>query len=62
MKTVELYHEFKSKYGLSAAKDFIDSLDGGWDTEQFYIRLLTEEKAYEKLFSRAKKNLCEVLP
>lgn len=55
MKTVELYHEFKSEYGLSAAMDFIDSLDGGWDTEQFYIRLLTEEKAYEKLLSLAKK-------
>ena len=55
MKTLELYHEFKNEYGPDAAMNFIDSLDGGWDTEQFYIRLLKEEKAYERLLSIAQK-------
>jgi hypothetical protein len=35
---------------------FIDSLKGYWGGERFYIQLLKEEKAYEKLLSLAQKN------
>lgn len=52
-QTVNLYREIKDEYGEEAAWEFINSLAENWDTEKFYIQLLKEEKAYEKLLSLA---------
>jgi hypothetical protein len=55
-QSLELYNELRKKYGVDAAMQFINSLENDWKTENFYIRLLKEEKAYEKLLSLAQKN------
>ena len=52
-QTVNLYREIKDEYGEEAAWEFINSLAENWDTGKFYIQLLKEEKAYEKLLSLA---------
>ncbi len=54
-QTLKLYKEYKRKYGADAAREFINSLEGQWNTEKFFISLLIEEKAYEKLLSLAKQ-------
>jgi hypothetical protein len=54
-QTIALYRKLKKEYGADAAWEFIDSLENDWNAERFYILLLQEEKAYEKLLSLAKK-------
>jgi hypothetical protein len=58
-QTIEVYKEYKKEYGVDAALQFIDSLEKDWSAEQFYIQLLQEEKAYEKLLSVAKEKSTE---
>ncbi len=55
VQTIKLFKEFKKAYGPEAAREFIDSLEGSWSTERFYIQLLVEEKAYENLLTHAQK-------
>lgn len=55
-QTIELYREYKNKYGDEAAMKFINGLEGDWSVERFYIQLLKEEKAYAKLLSLAQAN------
>lgn len=55
VQTVTLYLEIKKEYGKDAAWEFINSLEGEWNTERFYIQLLSEEKAWEKLLVHAQK-------
>jgi len=55
LQTINLYRKLKKEYGGEAAWKFIDSLEEEWSAERFYIQLLKEEKAYEKLLSLSQK-------
>ena len=54
-QNIKIYKKLKKEYGKDAAWEFIDSLEKNWNTESFYIQLLVEEKAWEKLLSLAQK-------
>ncbi len=54
-QTVEHYRELKEAYGSDAEWAFIDGLKDQGIYEKFYIRLLQEEKAFEKLLSIARE-------
>lgn len=55
VQSINLYRKLKKEYGAEAAWKFINSLEEDWSTQKFYIQLLKEEKAYEKLLSLAQK-------
>ncbi len=55
VQTINLYKELKKEYGREAAWEFINSLEKNGIAERFYIQLLQEEKAWEKLLSIAQK-------
>ncbi len=56
VQTINLFKEIKKEFGKETAWEFINSLEGEWATERFYIQLLSEEKAWEKLLALAKES------